>query len=239
MALISLILLSPILLAIMIAIGLSDFHLPFYRAIRIGKNCRKFRMLKFRTMSVSKNHVGDIYTTADDPRITRLGRRLRRKKLDELIQVWNILWGEMSLVGPRPQPEPEVNGYSEEERRLLSVRPGVTDLASLVFADEGQILQGSRDPQAYYSRTIQPWKTRFALLYLDHRTIRLDLKIILLTIVGTLSRRTALHGVQSILQGWRVNRALMNVARREEPLPAYPRSIPPAAWAGDSAGPLL
>ena len=128
-------------------------------------------MLKFRTMIPDAWKSGVNSTAAGDRRITRVGALLRKAKLDELPQLWNVLKGDMSLVGPRPQVRAETDLYTSEERRMHSIRPGVTDLASIVFADEGEILAGSADPDLLYNQIIRPWKSRLALLYVDRRTL--------------------------------------------------------------------
>ena len=169
-ALISLTVLAPLLAAIAAAIWLSDRHSPFYFALRVARGGGDFRMVKFRTMIPDAWKSGVNSTASGDARITAIGKLLRRAKLDELPQLWNVLTGEMSLVGPRPQVRADVDLYTLEEARLLDTRPGVTDLASVVFADEGEILAGSPHPDLLYNRIIRPWKSRLALLYLDHQS---------------------------------------------------------------------
>jgi lipopolysaccharide/colanic/teichoic acid biosynthesis glycosyltransferase len=125
----------------------------------------------------------------------------------------------MSLVGPRPNVrEGGVDRYTPEERQLLSVRPGITDVASIVFADEGEILKGSPDPHALYDAVIRPWKSRLALLYIEHRSVELDLAIILLTALSFLSRRVALQGVDMILERLNASPELRRTCTRCEPL---------------------
>lgn len=175
-------------------------------------------------MDAWKNGVSS--TSATDRRITRVGSLIRRAKLDELPQLWNVLVGDMSLVGPRPQVEIDATIYTAEERRMLNVRPGITDLASIVFADEGEILAGSTDPDLRYNQVIRPWKSRLALLYVERRTLATDLKLIFLTIAAGFSRSYALAGVARILQEWNTDPMLRRIAARSEPLVAYP---PPGA----------
>ncbi|MEO8577078.1 MAG: sugar transferase, partial [Gemmatimonadales bacterium] len=165
-ATLGLVLLSPLLILLGVAIWLQDYHSPFYIANRVGRGERSFRMVKFRSMVVKADKSGVDSTAGDDPRITSLGRFIRRFKLDEIPQLWNVLRGSMSLVGPRPNVERETVLYTPDEKRLLSVRPGITDLASIVFADEGEILQGSDDPDLKYNQVIRPWKSRLGLLYI-------------------------------------------------------------------------
>src|SRR5215213_3935979 len=162
-----LIILSPLIAVLSVAIYLQDRHSPFYVAKRVGAGGISFRMVKFRSMVIRADTSGVDSTANDDPRITGLGRFVRRYKLDEIPQLWNVLVGSMSLVGPRPNVERDTALYTTEERRLLSIRPGITDLASIVFADEGDILEGSDNPDLKYNQVIRPWKSRLGLLYVD------------------------------------------------------------------------
>jgi lipopolysaccharide/colanic/teichoic acid biosynthesis glycosyltransferase len=151
---------------------------------------------------------------------------VRAYKLDELIQLWNVLKGDMSFVGPRPQVLTDASMYTQHEKRMLSVRPGITDPASIVFADEGDILHGSAAPDLLYNQIIRPWKSRLALLYIDKRSFLFDIWLILLTVVAIASRRTALKAIQRLLQRWGADPLLLRMARREDPLLPYP---PPGA----------
>jgi lipopolysaccharide/colanic/teichoic acid biosynthesis glycosyltransferase len=153
----------------------------------VGRNGFRFRMLKFRTMVVAADTLGGSSTPDDDPRITRVGKFLRAHKLDELPQLWNVLRGEMSFVGPRPQVEWLVNLYTSEERSILDVPPGITDNASLRFPNEGEILRGSPDPDKDYLEKIHPEKMRLGLEYVRTRTFVGDLRIIAKT-VNTLTK---------------------------------------------------
>ncbi|MCA1563426.1 MAG: sugar transferase, partial [Acidobacteria bacterium] len=147
--------------------------------------------LKFRTMVADAEWVGGSSTPEDDPRITRVGALLRRYKLDELPQLVNVLRGEMSLVGPRPQVLEEVARYTPEERRLLEVQPGITDYASIRFRDEGAILKGQGDPHEAYVRLIRPEKMRLGLEYVRTHSFRTDLIIIGRTLAALLGRSGA------------------------------------------------
>jgi lipopolysaccharide/colanic/teichoic acid biosynthesis glycosyltransferase len=226
-ALLGLVLLSPLLVILSIAIWLQDYHSPFYIAPRMGRGEKPFRMVKFRSMVIRADKTGVDSTAGDDPRITALGRFIRRFKLDEIPQLWNVLWGQMSLVGPRPNVERETVLYTSEEKRLLSVRPGITDLASIVFADEGEILQGSADPDLRYNQVIRPWKSRLGLLYVDapSNVIR-DLKVILLTVRGALDRSAALEGVYEMAASLGAEPKLLEIVSRRNPLPV---GAPPGA----------
>jgi lipopolysaccharide/colanic/teichoic acid biosynthesis glycosyltransferase len=158
-----------------------------YRGTRVGRGGTLFRMLKFRTMVVDAEKLGASSTPDDDPRLTAAGRILRRYKLDELPQLINVFRGEMSFVGPRPQVQWAVDRYTPEERALLSVRPGITDWASIKFHNEGRILRSSTDPDGDYLRLIEPEKTRLGLEYVRRRSLSTDVRIILQTVRVILS----------------------------------------------------
>lgn len=218
-----LIIMLPVLLGCMLFIWLQDYHSPFYVAPRVGRHGRIFRMVKLRSMIVGADRTGVDSTSAADNRITWIGRFVRKYKLDEFSQLWNVLKGDMSLVGPRPNVEREVALYTEEERKLLDVRPGITDLASIVFSDEGDILAGSDDPDLKYNQVIRPWKSRLGLLCANRASLFLDIQIIGITAVAILSRAVALKGVLKILGRLEADEQLRAVAKREQPLvPAPP-----------------
>jgi lipopolysaccharide/colanic/teichoic acid biosynthesis glycosyltransferase len=203
---------------IALAVYLEDRHSPFFFGPRVGLRGRQFRMIKIRTMTPDAWKSGVNSTANCDRRITRVGRWLRRAKLDELPQLWNVLTGDMSLVGPRPQVAAEVNLYTPEEWRMLDVRPGITDLASIVFADEGEILAGASDPDLLYNQIIRPWKSRLALACIDHGSRFIDVCIIGLTVLSPVSRHQALRGVEKLLTIWDCDVLLRRVATRSEPL---------------------
>ena len=226
-ATLGLIVLSPVLVVLSVLIWLQDYHSPFYIASRMGRGERPFRMVKFRSMVIRADLSGVDSTAGDDPRITSLGKFIRRFKLDEIPQLWNVLKGEMSLVGPRPNVERETVLYTPDEKRLLSLRPGITDLASIVFADEGEILEGSADPDLKYNQVIRPWKSRLGLLYVDApSSVGRDLRIILLTVRGALDRAAALEGVYQIAATLGASPELLEIITRRAPLPA---AAPPGA----------
>lgn len=231
-----LLLLSPFFFLVALAIWLEDRGSPFYRAPRMARGGGRFRMLKFRSMIVGADRAGVCSTSATDRRITRVGRFVRATKLDEFTQLWNVLCSDMSLVGPRPQVEKDAVLYTPEERRMLTVRPGITDLASIVFADEGEILRGSSDPDLLYNQIIRPWKSRLALLSIDHSTTALDLRIIGLTALSFLSRRRALSAVGALLEGWRADPLLIRMSARQEPLRPAPPPGAPAVVSTPRAG---
>ena len=219
---------APLLLATGALIWAEDRHNPLYIAPRVGRLGRPFRMVKLRSMRVRADRTGVDSTAKHDPRITRVGAAVRRLKLDELPQLWNVLRGDMSLVGPRPNVERDVRLYTAVERHLLDVRPGITDFASIVFADEGDILDGAADPDLRYNQVIRPWKSRLGLHYVACRTLWLDLRLVLATLVSALSRRSALAWVAGMLAKTGAPPELVAVARRDGPLAAAP---PPGAAA--------
>ncbi len=222
----ALILLAPLLAAIAAAIWLNDHHSPFYFALRVARRGGDFRMIKFRTMIPNAWKSGVNSTASGDARITRIGTWLRKGKLDELPQLWNVLTGDMSLVGPRPQVRADVNLYTSEEWRMLEARPGITDLASIVFADEGEILAGSSDPDLLYNQIIRPWKSRLALLYLENQSFLRDIQILSLTALALFSRRRALRVINVLVDAFGASENLKATAKRQMPLEAWP---PPGA----------
>jgi lipopolysaccharide/colanic/teichoic acid biosynthesis glycosyltransferase len=179
---------SPLLLVMAVLIKLDSPGSVFYRGARVGLFGKPFRILKFRTMIENAEVVGTASTPEDDPRVTRFGRILRKYKLDELPQLFNVLAGQMSLVGPRPQVLWAVERYTQDERALLSVRPGITDYASLRFREEGEILRGSPDPDKDYFEKIHPEKMRLGLEYIRRRTFWLDFQILAKTLGAVIFR---------------------------------------------------
>jgi lipopolysaccharide/colanic/teichoic acid biosynthesis glycosyltransferase len=217
-----LVVLSPLLAGVALAVWLYDRHSPFYVPLRAARGGGAFRMVKFRSMTVGADRTGVDSTSAADSRITPVGRLIRAGKLDELMQLWNVLLGHMSLVGPRPQVLREVDLYTEEERVLLQVRPGITDLASIVFSDEGDILKDVPDPDLGYHQLIRPWKSRLGLLYVRHSSVWLDVQCVALTIVALVSRPRALKGVQRVLNRLGADEAVKRAASRQWPLTPFP-----------------
>jgi len=227
-ALLGLLALFPALAAISLAIWIEDRRNPLFLGWRVTRGGGTFRMVKFRSMAPDAWRTGVHSTAEGDRRITRVGRFLRRRKLDELPQLWNVLNGTMSLVGPRPQVRTDAELYTGEECRMLTVTPGITDLASIVFADEGDILAGSPDPDLLYNQIIRPWKSRLALLYVEHRSLSKDVEILFATVLQLISRRRALAQVERMLRAWNAEPLVVKTARRNEPLIPYP---PPGATA--------
>jgi len=185
----SLIILSPFLVTAGFFVKLNSPGPVFYRGLRAGRFGKTFRIFKFRSMVQNADKLGSASTPEDDFRVTRIGRVLRRYKLDELPQLLNVIKGEMSLVGPRPQVLWAAERYTAEEKSVLSVRPGITDYASLKFRNEGEILAGSTDPDKDYFEKIHPEKMRLSLEYVHNQSVWLDCKIIVQTLTTVLFHR--------------------------------------------------
>jgi lipopolysaccharide/colanic/teichoic acid biosynthesis glycosyltransferase len=184
-----LLLFSPVMLAAALLIKREDRGPVFYRGTRVGMHGKPFRMYKFRTMVLDADKKGGPSTSDDDPRITRTGRLLRKLKIDELPQLINVLTGEMSVVGPRPEVPMYVDMFTEEEKAILTVRPGITDYASICNPDEGAFLKGSKDPEKEYREKIRPKKIALQLKYVRERSFLTDLKIIAGTIRAVAGRK--------------------------------------------------
>ena len=179
MAGVSLIILSPLLVIVAVLIKIDSPGAVFFRGQRVGKDGRPFHIFKFRTMLQNAAQIGPGITSAGDPRITRVGRWLRRTKIDELPQLWNVVRGEMSLVGPRPEDPRYVALYTDEQRRVLGVRPGITSPASIQFRHEEAILPaGDMD---IYIKDLMPAKIEADLKYLDRQTFGSDLVLLFRT----------------------------------------------------------
>lgn len=187
-SLFGLIVISPILIAVACLIRKEDGGHVFYRGIRVGRHGKPFKMFKFRTMVMNADKIGGPSTADDDPRITKIGKKLRKYKLDELPQLINVLKGEMSFVGPRPEVQHYVDMFTEKEKAILSVRPGITDWASLWNSDEGVLLAGSPDPEKTYMEKIRPEKIQLQLKYVKEHSFWTDLKIIFQTIFKVIKR---------------------------------------------------
>jgi lipopolysaccharide/colanic/teichoic acid biosynthesis glycosyltransferase len=172
-----LVVLSPLLLLVAVFVRLSSPGPVLHRAVRVGRNGRTFVLYKFRTMVVDRAVLGPRITAANDPRITRVGGVLRRSKLDELPQLWNVVRGDMRLVGPRPEDPRFVALYGPDQQQVLSIAPGITGPAQLTFLDEEELLR-SADPEATYVREILPRKLAIDMAYAEHRTIGLDIQIL-------------------------------------------------------------
>lgn len=186
LSLIGLILLSPIFLIISLLIAFSSKGGVFYKQTRVGKDNIDFKVYKFRSMIVDADKKGLLSIGKDgrDPRITKIGYILRKYKLDELPQLINVLKGDMSLVGPRPEVRKYVDLYDNKQKEILKVRPGITDIASITFRNENDLLSQNPNPEDYYIQEIMPKKISLSLEYVKTRTLIKDIKLIFKTILG-------------------------------------------------------
>ena len=184
-----LLVLSPVLLAVGIAIALDSKGPVFFRQVRVGRGGVPFEIVKFRSMTVDAEAKGGQLSIGADPRVTRVGRVIRAWKLDELPQLFNVLKGDMDLVGPRPEVPRYVALYTPAQREVLSVRPGITDPASVAFRDESALMGQQEDPERYYVEVIMPHKLKLNLEYLAERTLASDVRVILGTLAAVTGRR--------------------------------------------------
>ena len=214
--------LFPILIIFSFLIWKQDFRTPFYVAPRVGKDGNIFKMIKFRSMIVNADKSNVDSTAGNDLRITPIGRFVRSHKIDEIPNLINIIKGEMSFVGPRPNVKRETDLYTIEEKLLLSVRPGITDLASIVFSDEGDILENSNDPDLDYNQLIRPWKSRLAIFYIKNRTLILDIKLMFITTISVISKQSALNSINKILEKLYAEDKLIEISKRENQLIPHP-----------------
>ena len=182
-ALLGLLLLFPLWVVVALSIRMDSPGPVFFRQERIGRGLRPFLIVKFRTMMRDAPRQGGSITFGNDPRITRVGRILRKTKIDELPQLINVLKGEMSLVGPRPEVRPYVELFRQEYEDILKVRPGITDLASLRYRNEAEVLGQSQNPEEEYVRRILPEKIRLAKEYLQGASLAVDLALIFKTLL--------------------------------------------------------
>ncbi len=178
LASIALLLLSPVLMFLAAWVALTSPGGSFFRQVRVGLNGREFRLLKFRSMRPGSEAQGQLTIGGRDPRVTGVGYFLRKSKLDELPQLWNVLRGDMSIVGPRPEVPRYVAMYSPEQRAVLCVRPGITGMASIDYIDENDLLAKAKDPEHAYIHEVMPAKLALDLRYVRERSLGMDLRII-------------------------------------------------------------
>ncbi len=179
-----LILLFPFFLLIAVLIKKEDGGSVFFRQVRVGQNGKPFKIYKFRTMVENAERLGAKVTKEDDPRITEIGKFLRKYKIDELPQLINVLKGEMSLVGPRPEVPKYVEMFKKDYEEILKVKPGITDYASLEYKDENKLLKGVENPEEIYIKEILPVKIKYYKRYIKDISFLTDIKLIIKTIMG-------------------------------------------------------
>lgn len=180
-SIIGLVLLSPLFTVLYLLIRIESQGGGFYSQERIGKNGKPFKLFKFRSMRIGSDKKGLITIGEKDNRITKTGFILRKYKLDELPQLWNVFIGDMSLVGPRPEVKKYTDLYTEEQKQVLQVRPGITDWASIKYVDENKILGEAKDPDEAYVNLIMPNKIKLNMVYIQHQTLGEYFKIIFTT----------------------------------------------------------
>ena len=219
---VGLIIFSPLLLFVMFLVWINDFGNPFYTAMRVGKGEKIFKMFKLRSMIVNADKSGVDSTSNNDMRITRIGKFIRKFKMDELSQLINVLLGDMSLVGPRPNVQRETDLYTKSEKKLLLVRPGITDISSIVFSDEGEILSNSKDPDIDYNQLIRPGKGYLGIFYIENQSFLLDIKLIFITLITIFNRNLALKNVSKVLKKYNALESLIKIAERKEKLVPSP-----------------
>jgi len=207
---------SPILLIVIFLVWRQDKKIPFYVAPRSGKNEKTFMMVKLRSMTIGADKSGVDSTSENDLRITPIGKFIRKYKMDEITQLWNVFIGDMSIVGPRPNVKTETDLYTSVEKILLSVRPGITDFSSIIFADEGEILNGRSNPNLAYNQLIRPWKSRLGLLYIENQSFLLDIKLIFCTLVNIFSRKLSLTWLVHHLDLIGASEELIAVSKRNK-----------------------
>lgn len=221
-SLIGILILSPIFISFMFLVFLQDFKNPFYIAPRVGLGGKPFRMVKLRSMVVNADKTGLASTSNNDMRITTIGKIIRKYKLDELTQLFNVFVGSMSLVGPRPNVSGDVALYTDKERELLSVKPGITDFASIVFSDEGDILSLHEDADKAYQQLIRPGKGALGIFYIRNRSFKLDIQLIILTILAIINKEKTLQILSRILDKMNADPKLVKLVLRNEELKPEP-----------------
>ncbi len=176
-------LLSPILIILSIMIKLDSSGRVFFMQIRVGRYAKMFKIMKFRTMRTGSDKSGLLTVGNKDTRITKIGYYLRKYKFDELPQLFNVFIGDMSIVGPRPEVQKYVDLYTAEQRKVLTVKPGITDYASIEYSNENEILGRAQDPEKEYIERVMPDKLKLNMKYIETHTIFIDIKLIVLTII--------------------------------------------------------
>lgn len=185
---IGLLILSPIFLFLAIWIKMDSKGPIFYKQVRVGKNNKDFKIFKFRSMRMGADKLGLITVGGRDPRVTNSGYYIRKYKLDELPQLINVFIGDMSVVGPRPEVRKYVDLYTKDQRKVLTVKPGITDIASIKYRNENELLEKADDPDKMYIEVIMPDKLKYNLEYIDKQSFFFDLKLIFWTFKEIISK---------------------------------------------------
>ena len=200
LSLLGLFLIGPFLIFFILLVWLEDQANPFYFASRVGKNKKSFKMIKIRSMVVDADKKGAETIGLNDKRITKVGKKIRKYKIDELSQLLNVLVGDMSLVGPRPNTLKEVEKYNQKEQILLKVKPGITDFSSIVFSNEAEVVGDHLDPDYAYDTLIRPLKSRLGLIYIENQSMKLDLKLLFFTLTTIINRKLGVELVRNALE---------------------------------------
>lgn len=216
------IILFPLVIIFSFLIWRDDHSSPFYVAPRVGKGGKIFKMIKFRSMMIEADKSGVDSTAINDPRITNIGHFIRKYKIDEIPNLYNIIMGQMSFVGPRPNVKKETDMYTIEEKNLLLLKPGITDLASIIFSDEGEILSESNNPDLDYNQLIRPWKSRLGLFYVENYSFVMDLKIMIITLISLFSKKGASKLVYQVVSKISGDKNLLNIILRKNKLRPFP-----------------
>ena len=221
-SLFGLIVIGPLMFVLMFLVWMQDKRSPLYISSRVGKDEKLFNIVKLRSMIVDADKTGVDSTSHNDSRITPIGHFIRKYKLDELSQLVNVLQGSMSLVGPRPNVLNETLLYSDEEKKLLTVRPGITDFSSIVFSDEPEILKDSKDPDLDYNQLIRPGKNYLGLFYLEKSNFFLDIALCLITVISIFSKKKALVILNKVLIKLSASKLILKISSRKDPLKPMP-----------------
>lgn len=214
----ALLIISPIFIFLIFIIWIQDFKNPIYSAPRIGKNSKKFIMYKLRSMNTNASLSGVESTSTDDKRITKIGKIIRKFKLDEISQLINVFLGSMSLVGPRPNTPKGIENYTKLEQELLSVKPGITDFASIIFSDEGEILKNSENPDLDYDKLIRPRKSILGIFYLKNSSLIIDFYLCIITLISIFSKKITLKLIERVLITLNADEEIIKIASRTEKL---------------------
>lgn len=212
----------PIVLIFSFLIWNQDKANPIYISERIGYKGDIFKMIKLRSMIINADKSGVDSTSADDPRITSIGKLIRKFKLDEFTQFINIFIGDMSFVGPRPNVKRDVDIYTYYEKKLLDIKPGITDFSSIIFSDEADILKEKNDPDISYNQLIRPWKSRLGLFYINNNNILIDICLIFITLINIFFRKFALKLTTILLIFLKAPENLIKISKRNSVLKPFP-----------------